>query len=531
MRKRIIAVIIAAVMITLPGCAAVDRLRGLTDEYSEQSEEDLKPTQEPKAQTEIKNQIRLVAYNVDTYMPLATKSQSVRDCMQLVYEPLFQLDEDMMPEPVLATGYEVSDDGLTLTVGIKSGVKWHDGTELSAMDVLYSAKLAMDPDSYFYRNMQSFTSASVSGGRLVFKLGSYIPEAAALLDFPIVKNGTKTDAGEEYIPVGTGPFRYSYKKSVDEIQFNRNDDWHKGSVKAKYLVVKEVSNRENAQSLFDAGQIDAVTDDIVDLKSYTPRGNVSINDFATNNLIYIGMNFYKSQLWGADTRKAISKAVDRSDISVSVMYGRAYTADMPVNPTACFAPNTDSKMTADQEYARELLISDGWTEENGRLTRSRSGTEEVLSLTLLVNGDNEEKVQIAEKIEQSLENIGIDITVDQRGYDEYVNMIQSRSFDLYIGETNLRNNHDISMLLYSGRNPFAYSNEEMDECIRGMSMAADRETLIALYEQCVDIFDDETPFAPLMFEKGSAIYGANVKVWSQPNVSNSFYRVETWEIG
>ena len=71
--------------------------------------------------------IKLGVYGIDTLNPIATKSESVLNIMNIVYEPLFTVSETGKLDPVLAHSYAVSDDGTQITVELKDGVKWHDG--------------------------------------------------------------------------------------------------------------------------------------------------------------------------------------------------------------------------------------------------------------------------------------------------------------------------------------------------------------------------------------------------------------------
>ena len=63
-----------------------------------------------------------------------------------IYDGLFELNSDLQLEPALATAYEVSDDGLTYTVSIREGVKFHNGRDMTAADVVWSLERILDPE-------------------------------------------------------------------------------------------------------------------------------------------------------------------------------------------------------------------------------------------------------------------------------------------------------------------------------------------------------------------------------------------------
>ena len=82
--------------------------------------------------------IKLGIYDIDTLNPITTKSTSVQKIMNIVYEPLFTVDESGKEKPVLAHSYKVSEDGKQISVILKSNVTWHDGTNFTAEDVAYT---------------------------------------------------------------------------------------------------------------------------------------------------------------------------------------------------------------------------------------------------------------------------------------------------------------------------------------------------------------------------------------------------------
>ena len=80
-------------------------------------------------QTEKNNVLNLGMDSVDTLNPVLSKSTSVRECMQLIFEPLFTFDEALNPISVLAESCVMANDEYSYLLKIKEGVFWHDGTE------------------------------------------------------------------------------------------------------------------------------------------------------------------------------------------------------------------------------------------------------------------------------------------------------------------------------------------------------------------------------------------------------------------
>ena len=88
--------------------------------------------------------ITLGVYGIDTLNPVATKSKSVQKIMNIIYEPLFTIDENGKADPVLADSHSISDSGTQITIKLKNGVKWQDGTNFTAEDVTYTLSKMRD---------------------------------------------------------------------------------------------------------------------------------------------------------------------------------------------------------------------------------------------------------------------------------------------------------------------------------------------------------------------------------------------------
>ena len=120
----------------------------------------------------------------------------------LLYQRLFQLDENLEPQPELCQSYTCSADALTYTFTIRSDVTFWDGTALTAADVAASLQRARSSVRYGSR-LSRIASVSASGTNTVTVTLSYASTGLpALLDIPVVKSGTESDL----IPVGGGPY-------------------------------------------------------------------------------------------------------------------------------------------------------------------------------------------------------------------------------------------------------------------------------------------------------------------------------------
>src|SRR6516165_2356668 len=84
--------------------------------------------------------------DIDALNPFTLFSTQAFDVMQLVYDRLMEYDADFKIKPALATGVDTGDGGKTFTYTLRSGVKWHDGKDFTADDVVFTFKMVKDND-------------------------------------------------------------------------------------------------------------------------------------------------------------------------------------------------------------------------------------------------------------------------------------------------------------------------------------------------------------------------------------------------
>lgn len=121
--KRLAAALMTVILaVSLTGCDVIDRIK---KEFA--SSEPVTTGSTVQDGNLLSNSISVGILDFDTFNPLITKSQTVKECMEFIYEPLFDVDELMRPVPILAESYSVSPDGRTVNINLRNNILWHDG--------------------------------------------------------------------------------------------------------------------------------------------------------------------------------------------------------------------------------------------------------------------------------------------------------------------------------------------------------------------------------------------------------------------
>lgn len=528
MKKIVVYLAAAALMLNvLTGCELLEKLAGdYGESAAEMTEGELIP------ETAVSNDISLGIIDFDTFNPLITNSQTVKECMQFVYEPLFDVDEKMRIVPVLAESYTISPDGRTIDIQLRHDVTWHDGSAFTSSDVAYTIKQIRAGLTPYGGNLENVADyMGIDNDKLRLTLNYAIPDFVSLLNFPIIKYQSDMSGNANFIPIGTGAFCYNSQPSTDKLLFTAYDAYYRGRATLDGIKVYLLPSLEKYESMFEASEIDVMTGDTADLSEYTPRGSVKSNEYVTNNLTYLGFNTQNPILSGSETRKGISKLLDKDGIVTSVIYSRGVAVDVPINPTSIYYYDTNTKMKKDEPSALSHLGNDGWgTNVNGDYVRMFDGKVQILSLSLLTDSDNGVKTAVAEKIAKDLNDFGISTEVIALPYDEYRERVNTMNYDMVIDEIFAAPNNDLSPLISSAGNSLGYVNYDLDALVGQMGITHDEQQLIELYKQYGEGIVYDMPFAALYFSKNVVLSSAKIKSELLPSITRQYRNVGNWSV-
>lgn len=525
--KKIMSILlIGCFLVSLTGCTVVDRINEmLADETAGGGEDNI-------TTAEVSNSISVGIIDFDTFNPLLTNSETVKESMEFVFEPLFDVNERMQPVPILADSYTVSPDGRTININLRENVLWHDGTVFTAYDVAYTIKQIRSGITSYTDSLANVADYMATGdSSLQIVLNYAVPNFVSLLTFPIVKYQSAMTVDEKYIPIGTGPFKYETELSTAKISLVAFDLYRNGKANINNVYVCAVPDLLKYESMFEASEIDLMTGETVDLSEYTPRGSATNNEYVTNKMTFIGYNLRNKALLGADTRKGLAELIDKEDIVNSAIYSRGIACDLPINPSSIYYYDTNTKFKRDITTATNYLGNDAWgINEDGKYIRWQNGEKQVLDFEILTNSDSSEKVTIAEKIAEDFEDYGIVATVVALPYEEYIARINAKNYDIMIGETEIDANLDLAPLVSSADNYFSYRNADLDMLATQMGMTRDEEQLKMLFIQYVDTIMNDMPFTALFFRTGDVMSSSKIKTEIVPTVGRLYRNTETWRV-
>ena len=378
-------------------------------------------------------------YGLDPYDCLSLNNRVI---LSFLYESLFVVNSRYAAEPVLATGYDVSGDGLSTTVYLRRGVLFHDGREMTAKDVIYSISQARGSDYYGSRFYAVTDVTAQDDYTLVLTTSVAYECLPLLLDIPIIKAGTKDDAS----PMGTGPYEFADTKLV------RCQNWWQDSeplVDFDEIALTISSTAADVRDNFEYQKVNMVLTDPNSSAFAGFHNDYEIWDEETTIMQYIGYNMNSPVFSNYGLRGAITFAIDREQLVEQTLGGFAVASTLPCSPNSryydvklanSFAYDTGSYYDQLASASVEDATGDGILD----LYVPSKGYSVPVEGTMIVCSSSYIRVQAANEVARMLNSLGFNITVKSMEYSEYKQALLQGNFDLYYGEVRLSPNFDLS---------------------------------------------------------------------------------------
>jgi len=378
--------------------------------------------------------------------PFTTVSLCNRAILPLLYEPLFLVNGNFEVEPVLAESVEVSKDGMTTTITLRSGVTFHSGKSLTAQDVLASYEAARASDYYGNRFYHIDEVTVVNGRTITLTTDTIYENLAVLLDFPIVQLGT----AEHPVPIGTGPFVYDSSYRLETYDRWWQEEW---VIPCSAAELTPCDTAADIRDQFEYNNVNLVWTD-PNSAAYASFHNDSESWYSPTTVMqYVGFNSNKKALSNSAVRACITYAIDRETIVTEDFGGSAIAATLPASP---LSPCYDTGLAAAYDYDLEdfqAMLNEAQIMDytgDGILDVYYKGYSVPLEFDMLVSAGNTQRRTTADRIAQSLNKLGFLITVKVVDHDAFSQALKYNNFDLYYGEMRMSSNFDLGPFFRNG---------------------------------------------------------------------------------
>lgn len=325
--------------------------------------------------------------------------------LTLVYNTLIRYDDTLTPQPELAESWTFSKDGMTLEFKVREGVKFHNGRELVAEDVVWNIQRVQDPKTAAHVRPLSLAikSAEATGRyRVVVRMEKPTPAVLDLFDtMYIMPKEAATDIQKKGI--GTGPFEVVEWTPGDEVVFKKFPEYfRKGLPYLEGVVLQQIPDAAALAVNLEAGALDMAFD-------FSPRDAARLMNERKATLLQsmggasvtdIMMNVSRAPFDNQKVRQAINHAVDRKRFvdTVLVGFGDPWCQPFPAQSLGFSRGLGAKSCTFDLTQAKRLLAEAGYP----------NGFEAVLHISTATYPNTR---QLAQILQADLAKIGVRLTI------------------------------------------------------------------------------------------------------------------------
>lgn len=427
---------------------------------------------------------------------------------QQIFNSLVEIDENGNIIPELAESWEFKDP-TTLVFNLKKGVKFHNGDELKASDVVFSinrmknkpASMVMVEPISGAEALDDYTvkiSLSKPFSSILYNLAH--PRTSILNERSVKEQ--KDDLS--IAGIGTGPFKLIEWGTGEQIILESFKDHFQGAPKYDKLVVKTITENTARAMALEAKDVDiaytVVPIDLENLKNNPDLVIVSKPVVLTESITF---NFDKEKFHNKALREAIAMAIDKKGIIEAIYNGLAIEANSPVSNVAFGYSDKVTGLPRDIEKAKQIV------EENGL-----TGTK----LKIITN-DNPSRVQVAQIIQSNLKEIGLELEIEVVAWATYLQDLANANFEMKLGgwSGGTGDSDNILFPLYHSSSAGAagnhgrYKNPELDKYIEAGRATSDPVERKRNYEIAQQMIQDNIACVPLYYSMDNMVMRKNIK--------------------
>jgi peptide/nickel transport system substrate-binding protein len=431
--------------------------------------------------------------------PLFTTSMSEARVNELVFDGLFTDDEDLASTPALAADWELSEDRTSMTVDLREGIYWQDGTALSARDVVFTVQAMKNPQTLsseagrvgWIKKVEATGDLQV---KFTFEQVEVAPQDK--LFFKILPahsfSGSVVQRGDAFRtqPIGTGPYKLVSYNEDNSITFARNPDF-RDTVGVGELVMRELSDKSYQAKLMLYESLEALIRVLPrDLAVLQNNRKVELYPYQTNSWWYLGFNMARAPFNDLNVREGIAQMIDVPTLLAPVGTGELlsgpYVKSSPFyNHEVPLVENDDFLAGGALEEAGYRLGPNGWENDDGPLT-----------LTLTAPRMMEDAQEIIINLQSQLQQNGITVAVEFLDEAEWKARVwRSHDFDLLLSQWSFDRNEDVRDQFHSkgARNFGGYASDTVDSLLDRARKSSDPYEKKMLLRESHRVIHDDHP--------------------------------------
>jgi peptide/nickel transport system substrate-binding protein len=498
--------------------------------------------------------------DVDSWNPYATRDPSAGALLDLLYPRLVRKGAQGF-EPWLASSWDPSEDGLSITFHLRPDAVWTNGTPVTCDDVRFTRQArtsdALDwPGAALETRVRAVdcSDAHTAVFRFSRRYPDQIADAASGAVVPAVYGyvplGEWEDTAWERRMITCGPFRLASAAEGKEAVLRRDPKWWAAvDVHLDRIVLRSFRDADAALARFLAGEVDVIPG-VPPLRDGEVRNHpgVALLEVPTLSYTYLAWNVLEPGAYLADrrrrqcdvgracaehpsdilrlrrehphpilsdsrVRRALSLATDRQGLVNRLQGGHATIGTSPI-VSALWAHEPACALPYDPDMARALLDEAGWRDENGDGVLDRDGRP--LEIRVLVNEADRARREVLDHVAAGLARVGVRLLAQAVPRGELASRTRFKEFDAVLGGSRPDARVEPQAILHTraavhrGANVTAWSTPESDALLDRAGEAATRAEAEPLWSRWQMIFRVEQPYT-ILYEE-TLLFGLSARV-------------------
>jgi len=489
--------------------------------------------------------------NISGLIPNVLSDSASFEIGSMLYSGLITRDKDLNIIGELAESWTFSQDCLDLTFNLRRNVRWHDGRPFTAADVVFTYETMIHPKTpTAYREDFKAVAEVAAPDPYTLRVRYKQPYAKALQSWGLwmlprhllesyVREGRLREAPQNRSnPVGTGAYRFGEWKPGEKVVLVANPDYFEGRPHLGRVVYRIIPSQATIFLELKAKGVDAAGLTALQFKRQTEypafRKAYHKYEYPANAYTYLGFNLKDPRFADRRVRQAIAHAINKRELIDGVLLGLGREATGPYKP-GTWAHNPDvPTYPYDMAKARALLAAAGWTETNadGVLVRN----DQPFTFELLTNQGNDERKKVAEIVQASLKELGIQVDIRVIEWASLLKeYIKKRRFEAIILGWGIGLDPDQYEIWHSSKtgpdelNHISYANPEVDALLEQGRTSCRQAERKKFYDRLQTILAEDQPIVFLYFRDALPVVSSRVR-GIVPAPSGIRYNFNEWYV-
>jgi len=437
-----------------------------------------------------------------------------------IYEGLMMQDKDLNIVGCLATDWKVSDDGCTWTFNLRKGVKWQDGEDFTADDVVYTMNAIMD---YVLSRYQG----SISGVTSVSKTDDYTVQIvtdapkANMIDVGLISivpehifgKETNADNAQSYTndnPIGTGPLIFVDDAEDEYIRYKVNKDYWGGTPDYDEFIYVFFTNADTKLQALEKREIDMCEINGTQLSYAQNMDGIGVNNYITKVFNELGFNMWTDATSKGNPiirdNKCIRQAIDYCINYDSIIeyavggFGVKWKGLIPKVTPWAWEPSADKMREYSPEKAKALLDANNIKDSDGDGIREMPTGEKLSFRCAVIEEDYGDMALIVQK---NCKDIGIDVQLnlmDSARQSEVISVDGGFDCDMYLWGWS-GDYQDPNFILsvmttgaIGGNSDCYWSNAEYDDMYEAQQRTVDADARMEIVKKMQQLVYEECPY-------------------------------------